>query len=214
MKVFVTFFIFSVLACQSHSLPRYPSEWWKEVPKDQAASWEILPQEALPGEVILSKRTELGIFSNFAATPFVYRGKTYSSVEGFWQMLKYPEGPDDERLKDKSILWKHTRDEVGQMTAYQAKAAGNLANKNMKKLDIDWVTFEKQKIQYLENGKGVFYQLIYDVEKAKLEQNPEVEKLLRMTGDLKLRADHKQSASSPPAWKYHEIWMEIRQGLK
>lgn len=213
----VTFLIFTATACQSHSLPRqqtYPSDWWKEVPKDQAASWEILPQEALPGEVILSKRTELGIFSNFAPTPFVYRGKSYASVEGFWQMLKYPEGPDDERLKDKSIQWKHTRDEVGQMTAYQAKAAGNLANQNMKKLGIDWVTFEKQKIQYLENSKSVFYQLIYDVEKAKLEQNPEVERLLRLTGDLKLRPDHKQGANSPPAWKYHEIWMEIRQGLK
>lgn len=52
--------------------------------------WEILPQEAAPGEVILSKRHELGLLSNFAATPFVFRGKRYASLEGFWQMMLYP----------------------------------------------------------------------------------------------------------------------------
>ena len=43
----------------------FPSDWWRPVPREDAASWEILPQDALPGEVILSKRTELGIFSYF-----------------------------------------------------------------------------------------------------------------------------------------------------
>lgn len=79
--------------------PRYPASWWTPVPKEKAASWEILPQEAGPGEVILSKRSELGLLSNFAATPFKFRGKKYASLEGFWQMMKYPEGPDDPRAK-------------------------------------------------------------------------------------------------------------------
>jgi hypothetical protein len=39
----------------------YPAAWWAPVPRESAASWEILPQDAGPGEVILSKRTELGI---------------------------------------------------------------------------------------------------------------------------------------------------------
>src|SRR5213082_2717778 len=78
---------------------RYPAKWWEAAPKKGAPSWEILPQEAKPGEVILSKRNELGLLSNFAATPFEYRGKRYASVEGFWQMMKYPEGPDDPRAK-------------------------------------------------------------------------------------------------------------------
>src|SRR5664280_1764353 len=76
---------------------RYPAHWWKEVPRQEAASWEILPQDAAPGEVILSKRNEMGLLSNFAATPFTFHGKRYASLEGFWQMMKYPEGPDDLR---------------------------------------------------------------------------------------------------------------------
>lgn len=60
---------------------RYPQHWWEPVPKNQAASWEILPQEANPGEVILSKRNELGMLSNFVETPFVFHGR-YRSVEG------------------------------------------------------------------------------------------------------------------------------------
>ena len=60
---------------------RYPSHWWAPVPEREAASWEILPQEAGPGEVILSKRNELGLLSNFAHTPFVFHGQRYASLE-------------------------------------------------------------------------------------------------------------------------------------
>src|SRR5262245_33594259 len=76
---------------------KYPATWWEEVSEDDAPSWEILPQEALAGEVILSKRNELGVLSNFAPTPFEFRGQKYASLEGFWQAMKYPEGEDDER---------------------------------------------------------------------------------------------------------------------
>src|SRR5881392_3535320 len=79
--------------------PRYPSHWWTPVPTEGKPDWEILPQEAGPGEVILSKRNELGLLSNFAATPFTFHGRRYASLEGFWQMMKYPEGPDDPRAK-------------------------------------------------------------------------------------------------------------------
>ncbi len=72
----------------------YPAHWWTPVSTNGAPSWEILPQEAGPGEVILSKRNELGLLSNFAATPFTFRGKHYASLEGFWQMMKYPETED------------------------------------------------------------------------------------------------------------------------
>ncbi len=78
--------------------PRYPARWWTPVSKEGAPSWEILPQEAGPGEVILSKRQpDLGLLSNFAATPFEFHGRRYASLEGFWQSLLYPEGPDDPR---------------------------------------------------------------------------------------------------------------------
>jgi hypothetical protein len=64
----------------------YPTHWWTPVPKEGAPAWEILPQEDRPGEVILSKRNELGLLSNFAPTPFTFRGQRYASLEGFWQM--------------------------------------------------------------------------------------------------------------------------------
>jgi hypothetical protein len=35
--------------------PRYPAHWWAPVSNEGAPEWEILPQEAAPGEVILSK---------------------------------------------------------------------------------------------------------------------------------------------------------------
>ena len=83
--------------------------------------------------MILSKRNELGLLSNFAATPFEFRGKRYASLEGFWQMMKYPEGPDDPRAKFPGLNGSYTRDEVAQMTAFDAKRAGDLASRNMEK---------------------------------------------------------------------------------
>ena len=79
--------------------PRYPAHWWTPIIDPKKPDWEIMPQEAGPGEVILSKRHELGLLSNFAPTPFVFHGKRYASLEGFWQMMKYPEGPDDPRAQ-------------------------------------------------------------------------------------------------------------------
>src|SRR5262245_61490138 len=117
--------------------PRYPAEWWTPVIDPEKPNWEILPQEAGPGEVILSKRNELGLLSNFAATPFEFHGKRYASLEGFWQAMKYPEGPDDPRAKFPGLEWKHTRDEVAQMTAFEAKAAGDAGSRNMRKMGID-----------------------------------------------------------------------------
>src|SRR5204863_9228735 len=99
----------------------YPSHWWGPVPKEGAPEWEILPQEAGPGEVILSKRHELGLLSNFAATPFTFRGKPYASLEGFWQMMKYPEGNGDARAQFPGLKWPYTREHVAQLTGIDAK---------------------------------------------------------------------------------------------
>src|SRR5438128_10138172 len=96
----------------------YPVHWWTPVATNGAPSWEILPQEAKPGEVILSKRNELGLLSNFAATPFTFRGQRYASLEGFWQMMLYPESQDDPRAKFPGLKWKYTREQVAQMTSF------------------------------------------------------------------------------------------------
>lgn len=191
----------------------YPASWWAPVPEDQKASWEILPQAAGPGEVILSKRNELGVLSNFAATPFTFRDRRYASVEGFWQMMLYPEDRADPRAQT-GIIWPHTRDEVAGMTAFEAKDAGTAAEENMRKLGIDWVTFEGRRMPYRAAVPGEHYRLIVAAMRAKLEQNPKVREILLATGDLVLRPDHIEEPNPPPEWLYFRIWMGIRARLR
>jgi predicted NAD-dependent protein-ADP-ribosyltransferase YbiA (DUF1768 family) len=193
---------------------RYPSHWWTPVPKAGAPDWEILPQEAGPGEVILSKRHELGLLSNFTATPFVFRGKHYASLEGFWQMMLYPEGKDDPRATFPDLEWKYTRDQVAEMTSFEAKNAGTLAEENMKKMGIGWVTFEGQQIEYRPADAGEHYRLIVAATWEKVRQNPDVKRVLLATGDLILRPDHHQEPNAPAAWRYFEILTQIRAELQ
>lgn len=191
-----------------------PAHWWAPVSKEGAPDWEIMPQEAGPGEVILSKRHELGLLSNFAPTPFEFHGKRYASLEGFWQMMKYPEGPDDPRAKFPGLEWKHTRDAVSEMTAFYAKSAGDAASRNMAKMGIDWVTFEGKQMPYKPAEPGEHYRLIVEATQAKVRQNPDVKRVLLSTGDLVLKPDHHQEKDAPAAWRYYEILMKIRDELR
>ena len=194
--------------------PRYPAHWWTPVSDQGKPDWEILPQEAGPGEVILSKRHELGLLSNFAATPFTYRGKRYASLEGFWQMMLYPEDPNDPRAKTPKVEWKYTRDQVAQMTAFEAKSAGTIAEQNMEIMKIDWITFEGKRFKYRSQKPGEHYRLIVEATRAKVAQNPEVKRVLLATGDLILKPDHYGEKNPPPEWRYYEILMNIRRELK
>ncbi|MEK7780686.1 MAG: NADAR family protein, partial [Verrucomicrobiota bacterium] len=177
-------------------------------------AWEILPQAAGPGEVILSKRNELGLLSNFAATPFTFRGQRYASLEGFWQMMKYPEGANDPRTNSPGVTWRYTREQVAQMTAFDAKRAGDLAEKNLMQLGITWVSFEGKPMEYRPAKPGEHYRLIVAAMREKVRQNLEVRKVLLATGDLILKPDHHQESNTPAAWRYHDIWMRIRAELK
>jgi len=191
----------------------YPAHWWEPVESEGAPEWEILPQAARPPQVILSKRHELGILSNFADTPFTYRGQSYASLEGFWQCMKYPEGPQDPRRSEK-VSWKHTRAEVAAMVAFEAHSAGVAAEANMKALGIDWVSFEDEKIRYKGAGIERHYALILAASWAKVRQNRKVREVLRATGDLQLLPDHHEDADGTKAWRYYEIYMKIRAELE
>ena len=214
-------FLFSIIGCQSRQKIEqttfvdraYPEHWWKAEDATTAPKWEILPQAAKSGEVIVSKRNELGILSNFAPTPFTFYGKKYGSVEGLWSAMKYPENPKDLRAKFPGLEWPHARDYVAQLSSFEAKKAGTIAGENMKKMNINWVTFENRKIDYRVMEKGDHYKLIREAMMAKLEQNPEVRRILVSTKGLTLKPDHIQEEPTPPAWKYYEIWMEIRDSL-
>lgn len=203
----VLFFLFSCA-----STKKFPDHWWKPVTDKKAPSWEILPQKGERGKsVILSKRNELGILSNFAPTPIVFEGKTFQGIEGLWQSMKYPEGPTDPRAK---LSYKLKRSDVEKMSAFKAKRAGKEGSKNMKKLGINWVTYKGKRMTYRTSKKGKHYQLIRKLMVEKVKQNKDVQDVLMATGNLTLLPDHKQKPDSPPAWKYNQIWMEIRTEIQ
>ena len=190
----------------------YPPHWWTEIPRENIPSWEILPHEAKDGEVILSKRTELGVFSNLANTPFTYDRVLFQSVEGFWQMMKYPENTEDPRSK---LPYDKTRKDVASLHGFTAKKAGTLANKIMLDHHIDWISYQGRRFNYkdLAEGSAFHYQLIYNAIKAKIDQNPKLKKLLKQTDGLVLRPDHYQSENLPKSYYYHQILMDIRDLL-
>jgi predicted NAD-dependent protein-ADP-ribosyltransferase YbiA (DUF1768 family) len=184
------------------------------VPREGAPAWEILPQEAKPGEVILSKRNELGLLSNFAPTPFTFHDRQYASLEGFWQMMKFPETNQDPRSTFPGLSWPFSREQVAQMTSFEAKRAGTLAEQNMQRMGITWVTFEGRRFEYKPAAPGEHYRLIVDATWAKVLQNPEVRRVLLSTGNLVLKPDHHQEPNAPAAWRYFDILMEIRSALQ
>jgi predicted NAD-dependent protein-ADP-ribosyltransferase YbiA (DUF1768 family) len=193
----------------------YNDRWWDPATKEGAPDWEILPQEAKPGELILTKRNrELGLLSNFAATPFEFHGKRYASLEGFWQMMLYPEDASDPRAKAAGVEWKYTREQVAQMTSFDAKAAGTLAEENMKKIGIDWASFEGKRFPYRSQKPGEHYRLIGEAMNEKVNQNPNVKEVLLATEGLILKPDHHEEKNAPPEWHYYEILMQIRSSLK
>jgi predicted NAD-dependent protein-ADP-ribosyltransferase YbiA (DUF1768 family) len=192
----------------------YPPYWWTPVPREGAPAWEILPQDAKPGEVILSKRNELGLLSNFAPTPFTFHERRYASLEGFWQMMKFPENEQDPRARFPGLNWPFTREQVAQLSSFEAKRAGTLAEQNMKQMGITWVTFEGKQFEYKPSQPGEHYRLIVEATWAKVLQNPEVRHVLLATGNLVLKPDHHQEPDAPAAWRYYEILMEIRSELQ
>lgn len=201
---------------QKASENEYPAHWWQPVPEKEVASWEIPPQAANreAGEVVLSKRTELGQFSNLPAASFVLDGVEYASVEALWQSMKYPEDQGDERLQDSTIVWPYTRAEVTKLSGFPAKKAGDRANENMKKLGIRWVSYQGKKIEYNGADKALHYDIILRASRAKVAADPKLQKLLLSTGDLKFLPDHKQGENPSPAYLYHKIYMKIRDELR
>ncbi len=194
----------------------FPPHWWAPVEDADAPDWEILPQAAGVGEVILSKRNELGVLSNFTEAPFTFRGERYASLEGFWQAMKYPEGDDDPRASGEDVTWEHTRDEVAAMVAFEAHSAGVAAEKNMKALGIDWVSFEGERLRFKTDPADIdrHYELIVGASWAKMRQNPEVKKVLLGTGDLVLKPDHHEDTDGTKSWRYYDIWMSIREAVR
>lgn len=196
--------------------PSYPTAWFAPLPAGvKAHSWEITPDAARPGEAILSKRTELGVFSNFAATPFELEGKRYASIEGLWQSMWYPEGPDDPRAK--LGKWPHAREQVEQLVAFEAKKAGDLARKVFEAAgEKPWMSYRGRRFDSRgpDDDRKFHLGVIERATRAKVEQNANVRDLLLRTGDLVLKPDHHQPEDAPPSFFYFEILMRLRAELR
>lgn len=207
-------FLFCAISTMSAPL-KYPDHWWKPVTDDKVPSWEILPQAASKdkNEVIISKRNELGLMSNFAATPFTMLKTEYGSIEGLWQSMKLPENEKDQRMK-KSQSWSHKREDVEKLTAFEALKAGKAAEAIMKEKGITWVSFRGHKIEYKGHQSDAYYEIIEAATRAKIDQNPDVRKVLLETGTLTLRPDHHEDKDGTKAWKYYDIYMKLREELQ
>ncbi|MBD64686.1 MAG: hypothetical protein CME62_05740 [Halobacteriovoraceae bacterium] len=207
--------LFGLGLAQASEKRDYPAHWWEKVPESQRqGSWEILPHEAKKGELILSKRNELGQFSNFGHTPFILDGVEYASVEALWQMMKYPDvyDLDDPRIK---IDYPYSRLEVIEMFGFEAKKAGDLANEINKQHGFDFVSYQGHKFDYKDRGAGSehHYQIIRKALIAKVFQNNHLKQLLLKTKGLILKPDHHQGENRPKSYFYHEILMDIRDNI-
>jgi hypothetical protein len=100
------------------------------------------------------------------------------------------------------------------MTAFEAKNAGTLAEENMRKMGIDWVTFEGKRFTYRSATPGEHYALIVAAMREKVRQNENVRQVLLQTGDLILRPDHIEEPNAPPEWHYYQILTQIRTELQ
>jgi predicted NAD-dependent protein-ADP-ribosyltransferase YbiA (DUF1768 family) len=195
--------------------PAYPAAWFAPLPPEvKPYSWEITPDAAAPGEVILSKRNELGILSNFAPTPFEIDGKRYASLEGFWQAMYYPDGADDPRQE--VVPKRLTREQVEQLASFDAKKAGDEAKKALRQAGIAWISYQGRRFDPhgSEEDQKFHYDLILRATRAKVDQNAEVKRILLATEGLVLKPDHEQVKDATPAWRYFDILTAIRADLK
>jgi predicted NAD-dependent protein-ADP-ribosyltransferase YbiA (DUF1768 family) len=209
-KLFYCFFL--LLSLSLSALADYPGSWWEPTSRDGAPHWEVLPQDAKYGQVVLSKRTELGVFSNLSYSPFILDGVRYNSIEGLWQMMKYPLlGASDPR---ESFDYPYTRNQVRQLSGFKAKKAGDVANDIMRANSISWVSYKGDIFDYKDfsDGSLMHYQIIYLATLQKVIQNKKLRALLLKTRGLELIADHHQGRK-PESYFYHRILMKIRDEL-
>jgi hypothetical protein len=66
---------------------------------------------------------------------------------------------------------------------------------------------------YRSPKPAAHYDLIVAATRAKVDQNPEVKRVLLSTGTLILKPDHYEEPNAAPEWRYFEIVTKIRAEL-
>ncbi len=130
------------------------------------------------------------LISNFAATPFFLHGRTYASVEGFWQGLKFPDV--ESRLR------------IAQLHGLEAKQAGAAAQ------EAETVQYEGRTIRV---GTYEHWGVMYEACWAKFTQSEEAQRALLSTGTRPLTHRSRRDSRTIPGVIMADIWMRIRTRL-
>jgi predicted NAD-dependent protein-ADP-ribosyltransferase YbiA (DUF1768 family) len=130
------------------------------------------------------------LLSNFAATPFELDGRTYASVESFWQGLKF----DGVERREVALLDGPAAQRRGQEKGYGAI-----------------VRYEGRSIVV---GGWEHRELMVRACTAKFEQNEEVRQALLSTGNRTLTHRMRRDSKAIPGAILAEILMKIRRRLQ
>ncbi len=132
----------------------------------------------------------LRLISNLAETSFELDGRGYSSIEGFWQGLKFADEADRERLAD--------------MSGHEAKSAGPKAEPG------DRFVYEGREVVV---GTVDHWALMERASLAKFEQDEDARAALLSTGTRWLEHKVNPDSRTIPGLIMADIWMRIRATL-
>ena len=133
------------------------------------------------------------LLSNFAPTPFRLWGEDFTSVEGFWQGLKFEEGSPEQKR-------------VFSLYAYEAKRAGKAASKK------PGDTFRWKGKEYVV-GSPEHQNLMLQALRAKFSQNPEAKKALLATRGLSLVHELPRDSKTIPGATFAAMLEQVREEL-
>ena len=135
--------------------------------------------------------TRFQLISNLAQTPFELDGKTYASVEGFWQGLKFEDEADRRRLSA--------------LHGLDAKLAGHAANPGIE------FTYGGTRIP---TGRPEHWKLMFRACEAKFSQHEGAQQALLLTGERPLQHNVRHDREAIPGIVIADIWMRIRSHLR
>lgn len=128
------------------------------------------------------------LISNFAETPFELDGKTYTSVEAFWQGLKFP--------------GEIRRREIAMLHGQAAKDAGSAAELT---LTLEYAG------ETIRVGTCEHWKLMEKANRAKFTQHAAARAALLGTGDRPLVHKVRRDSRTIPGVIMGEIWMRVRR---
>jgi predicted NAD-dependent protein-ADP-ribosyltransferase YbiA (DUF1768 family) len=151
--------------------------------QDHACNRPINVTSANPDESIR-------LIGNFAATPFVLDGRTYASVESFWQSLKFED--------------KFERRTIAEAEGPRARGLGDAKGYG------ESVVYEGRTIAV---GTRDHWDLMRRACTAKFEQNENARDALLATGERPLTHRMRRDSRAIPGAIMADIWMEVRRKL-